>query len=85
MLTELLHYFETEMLCSRFLKPAASILSKQCFLKSLSTQSAAYEYFFDFLIRISFDMIVIGGGSGGISCAQQASANGAVLCEFLID
>ena len=24
----------------------------------------------------SYDMIVIGGGSGGISCAQQATANG---------
>ena len=28
------------------------------------------------IINSSYDLIVIGGGSGGISCAQQASANG---------
>ena len=29
----------------------------------------------------SYDMIVIGGGSGGISCAQQATANGKLIFD----
>lgn len=70
------------MFCSKLIKPARSILSKQCFVKSIATRPVGYEYFLNFWIINSFDMIVIGGGSGGISCAQQATANGYFFSIF---
>lgn len=54
-----------------------SAVAKRSLLRLMASSAVNYEWLVVILIFInSYDLLVIGAGSGGISCAQQASANG---------
>ena len=56
---------------------------QRCGIRSLAS-SVGFEFLpFVSAHRDSYDLLVIGGGSGGISCAQEASANGFFLLDGL--
>lgn len=48
-------------------------------LRFMASSAVNYEWVTVVIFLISsYDLLVIGAGSGGISCAQEASANGII-------